>query len=92
MPPSTKGKKPRSTEASPKLFECEICPFAAKTTGNLNTHIRYKHTERDGGLECKQCAKICKTKFELDQHQQNDCNEMGGKCPKCNTFFAYKGT
>ncbi len=94
MPQSrpTKVKKARSTEKEPKSFKCGDCPFATKTSSNLKYHTLKKHTRGIDDFLCKQCKQKFETKYDLDTHQQNDCTKMKGPCPKCDTFFATKGT
>nr|XP_024215963.1 zinc finger protein Xfin-like [Halyomorpha halys] len=77
-------------------FKCPYCPYKAKQTVNLKSHVMLKHQRgenfyilwREPPLEhqfqCEACLKIYKSKAGFYLHQKFDCGkEPQFQCPQC---------
>ena len=56
------------TEPTP-AYACPQCSYTSASKGNLNIHVRRRHTEADVHWECGCCRKSYQRKDYLTRHQ-----------------------
>lgn len=94
---SLKQDSPTSS-SQPKLYECDRCPFAAKTFQSLFTHKAKKHhqSKKDsshGGVNCIYCRRRFRSGESLQAHIKADHigkknKNASGKSKKSKLFFS----
>jgi len=48
-------------------FQCSSCSYSTVSKRNMQNHIESRHIT-SGGVECKECRKICPTREALRKH------------------------
>jgi len=72
-----------------KGFICHICSTLIKTKRELDTHVKYVHTNVRQ-FECEQCQKRFKRKGDLVVHMQSHTAVPGFFCEQCGKSFFKK--
>jgi len=77
------------TEGENKGFICHICTTLIKTKRELDTHVKYVHSNMRQ-FECEQCQKRFKRKGDLVVHMQSHTAVPGFFCEQCGKSFFKK--
>ena len=65
-----------------KSSKCTSCDSTFTTPGELNRHVKYKHTNKKY-FQCNECAYSCVENAKLQRHMRTHTGERPFQCPDC---------
>ncbi|KAB7507680.1 Escargot/snail-like protein [Armadillidium nasatum] len=87
---TTSNQLPKFTDPSGKrFFRCTYCTYSSMNSGNVLTHIQFKHTG-EKPFSCALCSKPFTKKSNIKAHMRTHTGEKPFHCKFCDKNFSQK--